>query len=175
MQKQAELLVLGQITSTFGVKGWVKVFSYTQPKENIFSYTPWLIKQNNQQVALKLMQGKTQGKGLIAKLEGVNSPEDAAEYLGKDLYLDPANLPVLEEDDFYLNQVLGFKVINLQDELLGEVAGFIETGANDVVIVKPCIASLDKQERLIPLVLPQIVKQANFEAGTLIVDWHADY
>lgn len=175
MQTDTELLVLGRITSTFGIKGWVKVYSHTDPKENIFSYRPWLLKQNNQRVELKFVEGKVHGKGLIAKLEGVDNPEAAAIYLGQDIYLSQDKLPTLAEGNYYLSQLLGLEVVNLQGDVFGRVASFIETGANDVLVVKPSPTSVDKQERLIPLVMPQIVTDVDLASGRLTVDWYADY
>lgn len=175
MQTSTKQLVLGRITSTFGVKGWVKIYSYTQPKENIFSYPSWLIKLAGQEQQLKVVEGKVHGKGLIAKLKGVDSPEAAQIYLGQELCINESDLPQLEEGNYYLTQLLNLSVINLQQETLGKVAGFIETGANSVIQVKPCSNSLDKQTRLIPLVMPQKVTQVNLEEGYLTVDWHADY
>lgn len=175
MQTSTKQLVLGRITSTFGVKGWVKIYSYTQPKENIFSYQPWQINLAGQKQHLTVTQGKVHGKSLIAKLEGIDTPEAAQMYLGQNLSVAASALPPLEEGNYYLSQLLNLSVINLHQETLGKVSGFIETGANPVMQVKPCTGSLDKQARLIPLVLPQIVTEVNLEAGYLKVDWHADY
>lgn len=175
MQTDTELLVLGRITSTFGIKGWVKVYSHTHPKENIFSYRPWLLKQNNRLVELKFVEGRVHGKGLIAKLEGIDNPESAAIYLGQNIYLSQDTLPELEEGNYYLSQLIGLEVINLQGDVFGRVANFIETGANDVLVVKPSSTSMDKQERLIPLVMPQIVTDVDLASGRLTVDWYADY
>lgn len=174
-ENKAELIVLGKITSVFGIKGWVKVYSYTDPMENLLSYSQWQLKHNGQSKLIRQLDGRRHGKGLVAKLEGVETPEDARLLAGAEILLSKAKLPKLPEGEYYWSQLIGLQVINLDGQLYGKVSNLLETGANDVLVVKACQGSLDKQERLIPWLLPDVVRQVNLETAQIIVDWDADF
>lgn len=172
---KAELIVLGKITSVFGIKGWVKVYSYTDPMENLLAYPTWQLRLNGQSKFIHKLDGRRHGKGLVAKLEGVDTPEDARLLSGAEILLSKAELPKLAEDEYYWNQLIGLTVVNLQGQLFGKVSSLLETGANDVLVVKACQGSIDKQERLIPWLQPEVVLQVNLETAQIEVDWDADF
>lgn len=174
-EDKAELIVLGKITSVFGIKGWVKVYSYTDPMENLLVYSQWQLRLNGQSKLVRQLDGRKHGKGLIAKLEGVDTPEEARLLSGAEILLSKDKLPKLPEGDYYWSQLIGLKVVNLAGQLFGEVSSLLETGANDVLVVKACPGSLDQQERLIPWLLPDVVRQVNLETAQIEVDWDADF
>ncbi|WP_051610608.1 ribosome maturation factor RimM [Marinospirillum insulare] len=174
-ENKAELIVLGKITSVFGIKGWVKVYSYTDPMENLLKYSEWQLKHNGQSKRVRQLDGRKHGKGLIAKIEGVNTPEEARLLSGAEILLSKAKLPELPEGDYYWNQLIGLQVVNLAGQLYGKVSSLLETGANDVLVVKACSGSLDQQERLIPWLLPEVVQEVNLETAQIKVDWDADF
>ena len=171
MPKQDEPLIVGQIVGLFGVKGWVKLHSHTRPKEGIFSYSPWLLARNSQWRPVKLVQGKQQGKGLIAQLEGISDRDQAATLIGADIAIRHEQLPELPSGEYYWWQLTGLKVVNRQHEVLGTVDSLMETGANDVLIVKD---EQSGEERLIPHI-PEVVLTVDLEAGSLTVDWDKDF
>lgn len=172
---KAELIVLGKITSVFGIKGWVKVYSYTYPMENLLAYPTWQLKLNGQSKLVHKLDGRKHGKGLIAKLEGIDTPEDARLLSGAEILLSKAKLPKLEEGDYYWSQLIGLEVTNLEGKIFGKVHSLLETGANDVLVVKACQGSFDKQERLIPWLIPDVVRQVNLKTAKIEVDWDADF
>src|SRR5690554_1483634 len=174
-ENKAELIVLGKITSVFGIKGWVKVYSYTDPMENLLGYSQWQLRLNGQSRLVRQLDGRKHGKGLIAKLEGVDTPEEARLLSGAEILLSKDKLPKLPEGDYYWSQLIGLQVVNLAGQLYGEVSSLLETGANDVLVVKACPGSLDQQERLIPWLLPEVVRQVNLETAQIEVDWDADF
>lgn len=170
-----DVVVLGRFNSPFGVQGWVKVYSYTEPMENIQSYKPWLIKQKDGWQPIKVKAVKTQGKGLIAKLDNIDTPEAARLYCEVEIAVPKSALPNLDEGDFYWSQLQNLKVINESGELLGRVDHLMETGANDVLVVKGDAESIDRETRLIPYVPEQVVRLVDLESGTIRVDWGSDY
>lgn len=169
------LVIMGKITSLYGVKGWVKIYSYTEPMENILSYKPWYIRLNGQQQVIKVDQGKRHGKGLIAKLAGCSDRDLAKQYCGAEIFVEQAQLPDLNGNEYYWHQLENLNVVTESDEVLGRVDYLIATGANDVLVVKGTADSIDKRERLIPYLPDQVIKEINLETGTMRVDWDPEF
>lgn len=170
-----ESIVLGRITSTFGIKGWVKVYSYTDPITGIFDYDQWYLSRNGQIQPLEVEAGKPHGKGLIAKLKGFDTPEHAQTLAGMDILIDKQQLPDLDDGEYYWHQLKGLQVINLQQVCLGRVDYLFETGANDVMVVKPSVESLDDRERLLPYLPEQVILDIDLTHDRITVDWDASF
>jgi len=152
-----------------GVKGWVKVFSYTEPRENILHYRPWYLRQGGEWRPRACVAGNRHGKGVIARLDGCEDREQARLLMNTEIGVGREQLPATEPDEYYWNDLLGLEVVNLQDERLGRVDQLIETGANDVLVVN------GERERLIPFVQRQVVMNVDLEAGVIRVDWDKDF
>ena len=163
-------VVLGRITGLYGIHGWLKIFSYSRPRENIFSYNPWLIGQS-QDVSLtrQVNAWKVQGKGLIAQLEGINDRNMAQTYVGLDIAVPRDALPALAKDEYYWCDLIGLKVVNQNQDVLGTVIEIMETGANDVVLVE------GEEKYLIPLLKDSVIKKVDHEQGQMLVDWDGEY
>lgn len=170
-----DVVVLGRFNSPFGIQGWVKVYSYTEPMENIQSYKPWLVKLKNEWQPVKVKTVKKQGKGLIAKLDTIDTPEAARLYCEVEIAVPKSALPSLDTGDYYWSQLQNLKVITESGELLGRVDHLLETGANDVLVVKGDAESVDRETRLIPYVPEKVVKMVDLESETIRVDWGSDY
>jgi len=166
---------VGRISGAHGIKGWVKVFSHTEPPEQILEYSPWQLVKKGSNVTLEVKQGRQQGKRIIAQLEDLESRNDAEALLGAEIWIDQRQLAELEEGEFYWYQLEGLQVMNSAGERLGLLDHLFETGANDVMVVKPDESSIDGRERLIPYVEQQVVLEVDIEAGKIIVNWEADY
>lgn len=162
-------VVIGQISGLYGVRGGLKVFSYTSPRERIFAYKPWLLKMNDTWVSRDVVSGKGQGKGLVVFLEGVSDRDKARELLGVEIAVAREQLPPLPAGEFYWSDLLGMEVVDLRGRSLGNVADMQETGANDVMVVA------GKRKFLIPWVPEEIVKQVDIETGRVCVDWDPEY
>jgi 16S rRNA processing protein RimM len=169
-----DLIVLGKITSVHGVRGEVKIYSFTDPIDNLLDYSPWTLKREGEVKQVELVSGRLQGKILVAKLKGLDDREVARTFAGFDICVPRALLPDLDDGEFYWHQLEGLKVIDLQGQLLGRLDHLLETGANDVMVVKPCPGSLDDRERLLPYT-EQCVQQVDLAAGEMRVDWDADF
>jgi len=165
-----DFIVVGKISGLYGVRGWVRVFSYTQPRENILTYKTWYLQEANGWIPFELESGRAHSKGVVAKLVGYDDRDRAIELQQKTIAIKREQLSELEEGDYYWDQLVGLRVTNLEDVELGIVDTLVETGANDVLIVKQ-----DDQERLIPFVKDDVIKEIDLEAGMMVVDWDADF
>ncbi len=163
------LLELGKISGVFGVKGWVKVYSHTDPREGITRYSPWHLKQKGQWREIEVEAGQRQGKTVIAKLKGIDDRDEAQLLTGATIAVHPEQLDSLGEDEFYWHQLEGLKVVNTEGVELGTVSHMMETGANDVMVVK------GDQERLIPFTQGHAVVSVDLDGGVVTVDWDADF
>lgn len=172
MQNNEALLILGRINGVFGIKGWLKVLSFTRPRENIFNYQALLLSQDGHWQPVDIESSQKRGDRLLLKLAGVDTPEAARQYLGCDLGIEQGQLPVLPDGQFYWHQLIGLNVENLAGKQLGRVTDIRETGANDVLVVGA--ADNDQRKILIPLVMDIYVKQVDLDAGLMQVDWELE-
>ena len=170
-----DYVVLGKLTSPYGVKGWFKVYSYTSPMEGILDYPEWVLEQRGQRTLRRLAQGRRQGKGLVASLAGVNSKEQAEALAGAQALLPKKALPELGADDYYWYQLQGLRVVTLEGIDLGRVDYLFETGANDVLVVKGDADSVDGKERLLPFLPDEVIRETDLNAGLLTVDWDPEF
>ncbi len=166
---------LGRITAVYGIKGWVKIYSNTEPMQNIFTYAPWQVCINGQWQTVKVKQGKRHGKGLIALLDHCENREQAKVYSGADIAVEQQQLPPLDEGDYYWSQLFGKSVETNTGLTLGKVDHMLATGANDVMVVKASEGSVDDRQRLIPWLPEQVVKQVDLTRGVIQVDWDVDF
>lgn len=166
---------LGRIGAPYGIKGWVKLISFTEPRENLLSYQRLQVMLQGREQVLELDAAKPHGKGLVGHFATYDTPEAVRELTNLELYVEAAELPALDESDYYWHQLVGLQVVTEQGELLGRVSKMLETGANDVMVVDPTAGSVDKHQRLIPWLPERVVKKVDLTAGTIQVDWDVDY
>jgi len=174
------MLTVGKITGCYGVKGWVKIHSYTEPQENFLTFGKWMLQRRAGLEPIEFDSGRRQGRGLVAHIAGVDDRTLAESYRGLEIAVPEQILPTLESGDYYWSQLQGLQVWCLDAAagdakgdrvLLGEVDYLIETGANDVLVVKATADSIDDRERLIPYLLGDVVTSVDLAAGVIEVDW----
>lgn len=166
---QDQVVILGQISGLFGVQGWIKVFSYTDPRENILQYDPWYVRVGDGWREVTLAEGQRHGKTVIARLEGCADRDAAAAWVGHEIGVRRDQLPALEQDEYYWSDLEGLQVETTAGVALGRVSHLLETGANDVLVVR------GDRERLIPYVRPDVVVQIDLDAGVIRVDWDPEF
>ncbi len=159
------MVTLGYISGVHGLKGQVKVFSYTDPREAIFDYQPWLVGPEQKEVTAG--EGRRHGKTLVVSLPGVDSPEQAREWMQAEIAVRREQLPEVD-GSFYWADLVGLDVVTTGGQPLGQVAKMLETGANDVMVVR---GGPDGRERLVPFVMGRFVTRVDLEAGRMEVDW----
>jgi 16S rRNA processing protein RimM len=167
--KDIEKVRLGKINGLYGVQGWVKIFSYTSPIANILCYSPWLIGQQGQWQTVDVAAGRRQGKGLVAKLASCHDRDQAMALLGAEIAIYRTQLPPPQADEYYWVDLIGLTVLNRQGLALGQVDHLIETGANDVLVVK------GEKEYLIPFLREQVILKVDLSNRLLQVDWDATF
>ncbi len=163
-----EWVVLGRVAGLYGVHGWIKLVSYTRHREDIFNYPRWRLKRADEWHAFTLLEGRAQGKGLAAHLEGLNDRAQASQWIGADIAVLKTELPALAPGAYYWSQLEGLKVVNMDGVEFGRVDHLFDTGSNDVLVV------LGERERLIPYTR-EVVREVDLAAGVIRVDWDADF
>ena len=167
MKSADDKLALGYISAVHGVKGWVKVHSWTRPMEAILKYQPWLLGEEKKPV--KIIDGRKQGKGLAALLPGYDDREQAVALVGQQIFVSREQMPPTGKDEYYWSDLEGLEVRTTKGEKLGRVDRLMETGANDVLVVS------GGRERLIPFVQGQYVTRVDLEAELIEVDWDPEF
>lgn len=169
-------ITLGRITGIHGLKGWVKVHSDTSPRENIVRYSPWWLGQHGQWKAIKVIEGRPQGKTIIARLEGFDTPESAGLLTGAEIAIDRDVLPAAAGDEYYWADLIGMQVRRVEGVHLGTVLRLFETGANDVLVVADeREGAKPRSEVLVPWVMSDVVVEVNGQENQITVDWDPDY
>ncbi len=164
-----DIVLMGHIAGVYGVKGWLKIHSHTAPRDNILNYNPWLLSfEGGAWEAREVLAGRRQGKGIVARIAGVDDRDQARLLIGTQIAIKRDQLAPLPEGEYYWHELIGLKVVNLQDIELGCVDHLFETGANDVLVVK------GERERLIPYAVGPIVKDIDLAAGCMRVDWQPE-
>ncbi|MBP7580141.1 MULTISPECIES: ribosome maturation factor RimM [Vogesella] len=167
--RDADLVVMGFVRGAFGVRGWVKVQADTQYADSLFDYPQWWLKKDGEWKPYTFTDGSAQPKGLVVKFDGVDDREIAAGMRGMQIAIARDQLPAAADDEYYWIDLIGLDVVNKEDIVLGKVAELMETGANDVLVVRG-----DTDERLIPFVSDYIV-DVDLAAKRITVDWGLDY
>jgi len=163
----SRMLVLGHVSSVYGVRGWVKVFSETEPRDNILTYRVWYLGPSHSPCTL--VEGRRHGKGLVARLEGCEDRDRAASLVGQQIAVRRDQLPPLRPDELYWADLEGLTVETLDGTPLGRVDHLFATAANDVLVVK------GDRDRLLPFVRDRVVKDVSLELGRIRVDWDPDF
>ena len=166
---------LGRFGKVHGIKGWLRLNSYTNPPDNICKYELLATEIDGKWTTLVLDQYREQGNGLVVHVAGFDDPETARSLTGKGLWIDSSALPALDSGEFYWHQLQGLQVINQQGQLFGIVTELMETGANDVLVVSPNADSIDDRQRLVPYLSGKVVQQVSLADGVISVNWEADY
>ncbi len=163
------LVVVGRIAGVYGVRGWVKIISHTDPIDNIFEYSPWQVMVKGQWREWLADDGRAHGKGIIAHLQGLDDREQARELTGSDIAIRRSQLPPPAPGEYYWADLVGLAVITVDGVGLGTVDHLLETGANDVLVVK------GDRERLIPYLPDAVVKDIDLALGVIRVDWSPEF
>jgi 16S rRNA processing protein RimM len=164
------MILLGRVLGAFGVRGELKIESFTDPKSAIFRYQPWRIRdpqgcERDQPEA----KGRETAKGVVATFPDVTD-RDAAEALrGTELFAPRSALPPPKPGEYYWVDLEGLRVVNLEGADFGTVSHLFSTGANDVLVAR------GDRERMIPFLQPDFVTSVDFDTGVITVDWDPDF
>ena len=168
--KQEEKVLLGLINGLFGVKGWVKIYSYTRPRIKIVDYQHWYLGDDFGQ-PIRLEEGRPQKGGVVVKLEGIDDRDAAVELVDRKIWVASNQLVSLPNNEYYWYQLIGLNVLDTENRPLGSIKDLVETGANDVMIVR----GKGNTEHLIPYIQGQVIKSIDLEQQCMVVDWDTDF
>lgn len=162
-------VIIGHVAGLYGLRGWVKVFSHTEPRDGITRYQPLYLKIHDDWRQVQTSAGRRHGKSVVLKFTGVDDRDAAASLIGADIAIERTQLPPLAPDEFYWSDLQGLQVSTIDGIDLGVVDYLMATGANDVLVVK------GERERLIPFLRDQVVVDIDLQQRRMRVDWDADF
>jgi len=164
------MILLGRVHGAFGIRGELKLESFTDPATAIFRYQPWLLRDaQGRERELKGARGRETAKGLVAMFPGVDDRDGAEGLRGAELFAPRSALPPAKPGEYYWVDLEGLRVVNVEGVDFGTVSHLFSTGANDVLVAR------GDRERMIPFLEPDYIRSVDFESGVVIVDWDADF
>jgi 16S rRNA processing protein RimM len=161
------LVTVGRITGVHGVRGRVKVFSYTDPRDNVLSYPEWWLTRGRERRLFRVRDGHSGGRTITAALESIEDRDAAEAWIGAEIAVERSSLPDPGEGQYYWADLVGLEVCDGRGERLGSIERMLETGAHDVMVVR----REEGDELLIPFVVGEIVQAVRLEEGRVVVDW----
>ncbi len=176
---ETPLVIMGHVIGPYRVRGWVKVSPYTEYIDGLLDYRSWWLNKENEDHwrEISLIDGSVSGNVINAHLEGYEDRTRAAQLKGMQIAVPRSCLPVLPENGnlgYYWSDLIGVRVINLHDEVLGNIVGLFETGANDVLRISSASADTKTKEILVPFIAQYIIK-IDLKLRQVTVDWNRDY
>lgn len=167
MQGNLQRIVVGRISGIYGIKGYLRVISYTRPLKNIFNYERWWLRQGEDWQDVTLLDGQVLGKGLVAKIEGIEDRNRAREFIDADIAIERTQLADIKPGEYYWHDLIGLSVCNQDGKDLGQVRELLETGANDVLVVE------GEQRTLIPFIKGHYILAIDLDKRMIRVDWES--
>ena len=164
------MITVGRVHGAFGVRGEVKLESFTDPLRSIARYQPWILRDaRGIERACEGVRVREGGKGLIATMPGIEDKDAADALRGTEVLVPRSALPPPAEGEFYWVDLEGLRVVNVEGTDFGIVSHLFSTGANDVLVAQ------GERERMIPFKTPDYIVSVDFDAGVVTVNWDADF
>jgi len=160
-------IYLGKITGVHGIKGWLKIQSFSSPPENILNYPSWIINNQGEEELYSIEQGRKQNNKIVVKLEKIDDRNTAESLINSKIQIQRSDLPKLSNENYYWSDLVGLSVLSSEEKVIGKIESLIETGANDVMV----IITLKDERILIPFVMHEIIKEVNVELNYIKIDW----
>ncbi len=165
MSAPHKLVTLGRVSGLFGVKGWLKVHSYTDPWESIVEFETWILRSGNEEQTVELEGGRKQGRTVTVKLKAIDDRDQARALIGAEIAVERNALAPCEPGEYYWIDLEGSTVVTAEGEPLGRLDYVFETGGHDVMVVD------GDRQRLIPFVQDKVVREVRLEQRVIVVDW----
>ena len=165
--KDDKKIYLGKITGAHGIKGWLKIQSFSSPPENILNYPQWIINNQGEEECYSVEQGRKQNNKIVVKLEKIDDRNTAESLINSKIQILRSDLPKLSNENYYWSDLVGLSVLNSEEKVIGRIESLIETKANDIMVI-----NTSKDERvLVPFVMHEIIKEVNLELNYVKIDW----
>jgi len=157
------------VLGAWGVKGWIKVYSYTDPRENIVEFPVWSLERDGERRSVQVEQGRRHASQVVVKLTSVDDRDTAELLAGTEIMVERDELAPCDDGEYYWNDLEGLRVVTCAGVDLGEIDHLLATGSNDVMVV------IGDRERLIPFVAEQVVQTVDLGEGIVVVDWDPEF
>ncbi|MDC7805643.1 ribosome maturation factor RimM [Luteimonas sp BLCC-B24] len=169
-QPSRRMIQVGKVHGAFGVRGEVKLESFTEPRSAIFRYQPWVLRDaRGVERECEGAKGRETPKGVVATVPGIDDRDAAEAARGLDVFVPRDALPPPRPGEYYWVDLEGLRVRNVEGVDFGVVSHLFSTGANDVLVAQ------GDRERMIPFVLPDYIVSIDFEAALVTVDWDPEF
>ena len=166
MRSEKKILI-GKISNPHGIKGWVKIISFTDPIENILSYKKWIISDEEREKTYSLEDSRVQGNQIVIKLENINNRNDADLLKNSVIHVNRSDLPELDENSYYWEDLVDFNVIDIKGNPVGKVDSLFRTGSNDVLV----IIDETRERLLVPFIMEEVIKYVDLAKEIISIDW----
>lgn len=170
-QHKDDMVVMGRFGRPVGLKGQIKLYTFTEDPELMINYQPWYMKNSHDKwQEIDCLSVVQRDKFLLVSLRGILSKEEAQTLTHGEIAVDKKVLPQLPQGEYYWRDLIGLQVVNVEGCQFGEVTELMETGANDVLVVEK-----DNHKRLIPFLLDDFILNIDIDKQTMTVDWDEDF
>jgi 16S rRNA processing protein RimM len=178
-----KLVTLGRIAGVYGIKGWVKIVSFTRPIDAILDYDVWFVGHPGDAKFSTPFEGKTHGTGLVAQIgdakgQAIEDRDLAARWVGAEIAVPRSALPPTEGDEMYWFDLVGMAVRSSEGAALGEVVALTDNGAQDILVVRDGSATDEEGapvQRLIPFVRGPIIVSVDLDARQIVAHWQPEW
>ncbi len=169
-------LVVGALRSPHGLKGYLWLWSDTDPRDQIFAYAPWTLRLGTREQCVEIEDWRPQGKGWVLRCKGWQDRDSAEIWVGAQILVQRSVvLGAVGADEYLWSELLGARVSSVDGQDLGVVHAMMETGANDVLVVQGDVLSMDRRERLIPWIVPDVIVDVDRQRRRITVDWDVSF
>ncbi|XBC39595.1 MAG: ribosome maturation factor RimM [Buchnera aphidicola (Chaetogeoica yunlongensis)] len=169
-------LIIAKFGAPYGILGWIHVFSYTQQKEKIFSYIPWMIQHKENIKILSPENWKTAKKTFIVKIKNFTTRCMAKTLTNCNIFINESKLPKLKKNNYYWKDIINCTVFTNNFNQLGKIINLITTLTHDVLVIKTTEENnLNQHDILIPFIYPNIIKEVNICKKKIIVNWKKNF
>ncbi|WP_422667309.1 ribosome maturation factor RimM [Buchnera aphidicola] len=172
IKEKNDRIIIGKFGKTYGILGWITLFSFTEKKENIFHYSPWFIIEDKYFKKIDLNTWKKHKNNFIVNIKNIINRSIATQFTNKNILIYANQLPKLKNDEYYWQDIINYKVFNTKNIYLGNVINLIRTAYNDILIIKNQFQLLNKKEILIPIIYYKIIKKIDNTNKIIYVNWN---
>jgi len=169
VDNEHDWIIIGRFGRPQGLKGLVRVISFTEPQHNITNYVPWYTRLNNTWQQITVLDIERHNKFILVQIKGYQQREQLSLLTNLDIAVPRSQLPNLPAGEYYWHQLMGMKVVNKDGLILGDVTDLLETGSNDVLVVS------GEKRHLIPYILGDFIVHIDDEKRVITVDWDVDF
>lgn len=163
------LVLMGRVVGVHGIRGWIKVESFADPRASLIEYRPWRLRRAGAEMLVEVIDSRPQAQPLQVQLRDIDSRDAAQALVGSEIVVPRTELSDLPEGGHYWTDLEGMRVVTTAGIELGIVAHLFATGANDVLVVR------GERERLIPFTLGHAVVKVDSASRTIEVDWDSQF